>query len=238
MIAQAQEAGVSRWSMLLEEHGSLSLFVTRVDHARFERAWFAREALALPPQIAASVGKRQAEFFHGRLCARAALLQHGQASGEVPIGASREPIWPAGIIGSITHNHTLAAATVLPRGLYAGVGIDIETVMGAEAWKGMIDIVLSDAEIAYMRTLAHVAPFGVLMTLVFSAKESFYKAMFGTVKRFLDFSTIGLTHVDLVKRSLSFKIIDGECAALQGSDQCKISYKIIDQRTVCTAFIW
>lgn len=238
MIAQAQEAGVSRWSILLEQHGALSLFVSRVDHARFEQGWFAREALALPPQIAVSVRKRQAEFFHGRLCARAALLQHGQQSGDVPIGPSREPIWPAGLIGSITHNHTLAAATVLPRSLYTGAGIDIETVMEAEAWKGMIDIVLSDAEIDYMRTLAHVAPFGLMMTLVFSAKESFYKAMFGTVKRFLDFSTIGLTHVDLAKRSLSFRIMDGECAALQGSDHCQIAYKIIDERTVCTAFIW
>lgn len=238
MIAHAQDTGIARWSMLLEEHGALSMYMVRVNHAQFDSSWFAQQALARPAQIAASVAKRQAEFFHGRLCARAALEQHGYPGADVPIGPSREPVWPSGIIGSITHNQALAAATVLPLGPYTGAGIDIETVMGADAWKGMIDIVLSDAEIAYMRTLAHVAPFGVLMTLVFSAKESFYKAMFGTVRRFLDFSTIALTHADMARRTLSFRITDAECAALHGSKECKIAYRVIDEKTVCTAFIW
>ena len=127
---------------------------------------------------------------------------------------------------------------MLPLGPYRGAGIDIESVMTAESWRGMIDIVLSDAEIVRMRAMAHAAPYSVLMALVFSAKESFYKAMFSTVKRFLDFNTIVLTGIDTRQRTLSFRIADPLCAQLQGSELCQISYAIIDERTVCTAFIW
>ncbi|WP_156894913.1 4'-phosphopantetheinyl transferase family protein [Janthinobacterium sp. 1_2014MBL_MicDiv] len=238
MISHAQDVRVRRWSMAVHGHGALSVFLTRVEQGLFDAAWFASEALDCPPQIAASVPRRQAEFFHGRLCARAALLQHGLSCGDVPIGRSREPLWPPGIIGSITHNQVLAAATVLPLGPYRGAGIDIESVMTAESWRGMIDIVLSDAEIVRMRAMAHAAPFSVLMALVFSAKESFYKAMFSTVKRFLDFNTIVLTDIDTRQRTLSFRIADPLCAQLQGSEHCQIAYAIIDERTVCTAFIW
>lgn len=233
----AQEARIDRWSMAVDG-GALPIYMTRIDHAAFETTWFADESLACPPRVAGSVLRRQAEFFHGRLCAREALRQYGLKCGDVPVGRSREPVWPPGFIGSITHNHTLAAAVALPHGPYSGAGVDIEGVMPDEAWKGMIDIVLSDAEIAYLHQLAKAAPFGVLITLVFSAKESFYKAMFGTVNRFLDFDTIVLTRFDMAKRTMTFRIDDPQCAMLQGDDHCEISYKLIDEKTVWTAFIW
>jgi hypothetical protein len=59
-----------------------------------------------------SVPKRQAEFVAGRICAREALTGWGHDNVVVGIGAHREPIWPQGLLGSITHCADYAAAVV------------------------------------------------------------------------------------------------------------------------------
>ena len=55
---------------------------------------------------------RLAEFRHGRACARLALGRIGAGAHDIPVGASREPIWPTGVVGSISHAGTAAAAVV------------------------------------------------------------------------------------------------------------------------------
>jgi 4'-phosphopantetheinyl transferase EntD len=64
---------------------------------------FAEEASLLGP---GSVEKRWREFAAGRSCARKALAASGHAPVAVLQGAGREPVWPQGIVGSITHCST------------------------------------------------------------------------------------------------------------------------------------
>ena len=60
--------------------------------------------LALPVTLDKAVQKRKAEFLAGRYCARAALAQlDGSLAVNIGIGANREPLWPPGFVGSITH---------------------------------------------------------------------------------------------------------------------------------------
>ena len=72
------------------------------------------------------VEKRLAEFTHGRYCARSAMKLLG--SSPVPIGKGpyREPVWPGGIIGSISHTEGSAAAAVANSTEMVAVGLDME----------------------------------------------------------------------------------------------------------------
>src|SRR4051794_10899097 len=56
--------------------------------------------------------KRRREFALGRACARAALKGLGHGDAVIGKSANGAPIWPDGIIGSITHTASYAAALV------------------------------------------------------------------------------------------------------------------------------
>ena len=62
--------------------------------------------------VAGAVASRQREFAGGRTCARRALLRLGHAAQPIPVGACRAPVWPHGVVGSITHCSSFAAAAV------------------------------------------------------------------------------------------------------------------------------
>ena len=65
------------------------------------------DAPALTPREEASAGAMDAgrtlEFKTGRAYAKLALSKLGFHNVDLPVGADRAPIWPAGVSGSITH---------------------------------------------------------------------------------------------------------------------------------------
>ncbi|MEX2466343.1 MAG: hypothetical protein WD995_05500, partial [Gemmatimonadota bacterium] len=76
-----------------------------------------------------AVPKRRIEFARGRHCARAALVRAGWDRGfvEIPVGAERQPVWPAGFTGSITHCDGLVAAVATRLGPnLTAIGLDAE----------------------------------------------------------------------------------------------------------------
>lgn len=119
--------------------------------------------------VAAAVPKRQREFAAGRILARQLGLP-----GPLRVGTAREPLWPAGIVGSITHCDDLAAVAITRcPGL---LGIDVEAARSLP--DGVRAMVLTDAE----------RQFGPIeATVAFSAKEAVYKAIHPRVRRFVDF---------------------------------------------------
>ncbi len=83
------------------------------------------QELALIPK---AIDKRRCEFAAGRACAREALGAIGYAPMPILQAASRAPLWPDGILGTISHSHTWAGAAVTRADQLAGIGLDIETV--------------------------------------------------------------------------------------------------------------
>ena len=69
---------------------------------------------------------RRATFASGRFCARAALADMGRPREAIPRGKAGEPIWPPGVVGSIAHTQTLAAAIVADARYTRAVGLDFE----------------------------------------------------------------------------------------------------------------
>lgn len=147
---------------------------------------FAAAALPRPAAIARSVAKRQAEYLAGRLCARAALDALG-VPGPVGTGPAREPLWPAGAVGAITHAAGRAAAVAVRAADCAGIGIDLETVMSPALARETAGAVATAAEAARLDAERGTLSWEEALTLVFSAKESFFKAAFGLVGRHFDF---------------------------------------------------
>ena len=215
----------------------LSIFLGQFAPAMLTPTLFAQHGLACPPQVQRSVHKRQAEFLAGRICAQAALQAHGLGHCEVAIGAQREPLWPAGMVGSITHNGQYAAAIACPQANMIGVGIDIETIVSADAYAAMAPMIISPAEAECMRACAWDLGEACLQTLVFSAKESFFKAAFGEVKAFFDFDAIELTAVDGAGGLLHFRCMHPLGARLPLGLACAAQFHLLDAGTVLTTVI-
>jgi 4'-phosphopantetheinyl transferase EntD len=137
---------------------------------------------------ATMVPRRRREFAAGRTCARRALQALGLAPGALPVAADRRALWPAGTCGSITHAGAFAAAAAAPLTRLAGLGIDLEACAPLEP-----ELV---ARLCRPEELAS-APQGLAASVwprvVFSAKESVYKAVSAAVGRFIDFDEVRVT---------------------------------------------
>lgn len=145
--------------------------------------------LHLPETIQNSVVKRRAEFLAGRLCATLALHAASGLIVPIPIGSDRRPIWPDAYIGSITHARNRAAAVVAPRTRYSLMGLDIEAMIPAEEAEPIAELIVSTAEMAFLPAMISQTAF---LTLVFSAKEALYKALYPHLQRIIEFHDLTL----------------------------------------------
>ncbi|WNI19040.1 4'-phosphopantetheinyl transferase family protein [Actinacidiphila sp. ITFR-21] len=150
-----------------------------LDHAPL----FPEEAEA----ITKAVAKRRAEYTAGRACARAALAAFGAPSGPILRDARRgAPVWPAGFVGSITHTEGYRAAAVARAGDILTLGIDAEP--HGPLPDGVLDVILATpAEQAALDRLTAEHPAFRWDRLLFSAKETVYKAWYPFHRRMLGF---------------------------------------------------
>jgi 4'-phosphopantetheinyl transferase EntD len=140
--------------------------------------------------VAKAVGKRRDEFTTVRTCARIALGRLGVPAGPLLSGPKREPLWPAGVVGSITHCDGYRAVAVARVADVASIGIDAEP--HAALPDGILDRVTVPAEREHLRGL----PPGVHWDrLLFSGKESVYKTWFPLARRWLGFQDAALEFV-------------------------------------------
>ena len=135
-------------------------------------------ALLLPEEsqfLGRAVPKRVQEFAAGRLCARRALLEFGIVGFAVKVGPGRQPLWPEGWVGTITHTAGYCAAAVAARSSVRGLGMDSETLgdVHAELWPS----ICSETETDWLRSLAPALK-AAAATMIFSAKEAFYKCQY------------------------------------------------------------
>ncbi len=131
-----------------------------------------------------AVEKRRREFVTGRACARKALGRLGVAPADIPNGPRGEPLWPEGVLGSITHCPGYRACAVARVGDVEAIGIDAE--VNAPLPDGVLEVVASRRE---RKLLAAGGPI-CMDTLIFSAKEAVYKAWFPLTRRWLGFEDV------------------------------------------------
>lgn len=141
----------------------------------------------LPASIRRAVRRRQIAWIGGRLCAECSLQMLGFPSHSVPRGSNGEPIWPQGVVGSITHTELSAHAVVVRRMDGAGIGIDSERVVDPKTQQAVAAICCDLSE----RTAWLQGPDALVRTtLLFAAKEAFYKAAWPALRRFITFDEV------------------------------------------------
>ena len=133
--------------------------------------------------------QRVQEFAAGRLCARRALAEFGIADFPIRVADDRQPIWPESMVGSITHTAGFCAAVVAPRQCAGGLGLDSEVVgdISVELWPGLC----VPAELSWIRSL-HTSQQPAAITLIFSAKEAFYKCQYPVARERLEFKDVSV----------------------------------------------
>jgi 4'-phosphopantetheinyl transferase EntD len=131
----------------------------------------------LPAEAALAAGfapRRRQEFAAGRQCARALLAALGADSGPLLPGPQRAPLWPPGVVGSISHGAGLCVAALAWRGRILGLGVDVES--DAPLGHAVRARLLSGAEQSLLDGAAEPAA-GRLGKLLFCAKEATYKCV-------------------------------------------------------------
>lgn len=137
--------------------------------------------------LGAAAPGRAREFAAGRLCARAAAARLGASQGPIGARADRRALWPPLLTGSITHSGNFSAAAVGDRRRFQAIGIDAERLgdLSRELWGH----VLTSAELLRVELLPGPRQLN-LATLVFSAKEAFYKCQYEVTQQWLEFADV------------------------------------------------
>lgn len=137
-----------------------------------------------------AVEGRRREFRAGRHAARLALRSIGHEAVSIPVGPDREPVWPHGVTGSIAHSGDLAIAVVASSPAITSVGVDVEVAgaVGRDLWTACF----TDGERDWLESresqMAHVDA-----SLLFSAKEAVFKALFPLTRRWIDFPEVAVS---------------------------------------------
>lgn len=147
--------------------------------------------------VAGAVAARRRQFYAGRACAHLALARVDRDGRAIGCGSHRQPVWPAGAVGSISHAGGLAAAVAARSHDARGLGLDIET-RDPPLDPAVERLVLTPAERVPPAVEPPVAaPLGPYRSkIAFTAKECVYKALFPLTGWPLDFPDV-VVEVDL-----------------------------------------
>lgn len=142
-------------------------------------------AAAELPSTARMSPRRLQEFAAGRGHARRALQRLGLRAPHVAVGPGREPLWPSGFVGSISHAGDLVLAVAAPSSALRAIGVDLEPAVPLDA-----DLVHRVCRPEELERLATSGALPKQAKLVFSAKESVYKCIAPRTGLFLEFEDV------------------------------------------------
>lgn len=171
--------------------------------------------VVIPESIRTAPGRRQMEFRAGRECALRALksliqnapdeLSRDMAS--IAIGPGREPVWPRGIVGTITHTQDLASAAVARTSDASGIGFDIEPVMSEENAAAWMPRIAAPDEVGELARQMEWSP-AMALTVIFSAKETVYKCLYPQVRRYFGFRAAAIELADDAHGLFSVRLLE------------------------------
>ncbi len=192
------------------------------------RTAFAADSLLAEEQqfLSNAVPKRIHEFAGGRACARAGLAQLGYRAVALPMGTDRVPVWPVGTTGSITHSGGFCAAVVANCAQIRALGLDVESAdsVNPHLWRR----ICTPAELALLQSQDERSAL-MSATLIFSAKEAFYKCQHTLTGQWLKFADISITiesNFFTVQPNQSLQIENHSPGPWRGQYRCEAGYVI------------
>ncbi len=135
-----------------------------------------------------AVERRVLEFTTVRGCARRALGDLGMARTPMPSESGHGPQWPQGVVGSMTHCEGYRAAAAGYSSQWLSMGIDAEPDLPTP--EGVLKEISLPRERRLLKALQAIDPSHAWDRLLFSAKESVYKAWWPVMRRWLGFEEV------------------------------------------------
>lgn len=175
-----------------------------------------------------AVAGRQREYLTGRKLVRIGLKSLNISDFALIPNIDRSPRWPEPIVGSITHSSTICAIALGLRANYRGIGIDIQEtgIVKSEIWP----LFCSSEDLNILESSAEQDRQS-LASLIFSAKESYFKARFPLDSTWLDFRDLSI-----IIRGGRFQIVPAR--ALCGGNLPGMGGYITTGREVLTSYIF
>ncbi|MGY3533174.1 MULTISPECIES: 4'-phosphopantetheinyl transferase family protein [Bradyrhizobium] len=166
-----------------------------------ESTLYASEVMSLGRAVA----KVRRESAAARVAARTLLGQLGFPPTAIPKTRFGVPLWPAGVVGSLAHHDTVAAAAIAGTKKIAALGIDIEP--NEPLPEDLIELIATPNErrMYDLNTLERRD--------LFVLKEAVYKACFPMDCQFLEFQDVEIDifarsgHVSKVNRAFSLELL-------------------------------
>lgn len=171
-----------------------------------------------------AVDKRRMDYTAGRSAARRSMRALGLPPKPLLRAPTRDPLWPAGIVGTISHTDKLCVAMTAPTQSHWALGADVEEERALAPC--LADEVFSESD--RVRGVADRA----LPIHIFSIKEAIFKAYFPTTKTFLEFGDVD---IEFGPRTGSFRanIARWRCAPPWRTRRLKGRYGVIGGYVVC-----
>ena len=166
-------------------------------------------------------GSKRASWISGREAARLATSKLGVRSAAILRGDGGEPLWPVEITGSITHCHPWSVAVVArqeKRSLSIGVDLESSDRMRRADPKSLLRLICTGREMEWVRN----GDLAARLTMIFSAKEALYKALYPLCKRYIDFTEVELSWAQELGRFRS-KFLTSFNSSLHSHQSCEIS---------------
>ncbi|WP_058911261.1 4'-phosphopantetheinyl transferase family protein [Entomohabitans teleogrylli] len=183
----------------------------RFDRTRYHDALYRQYAIDYPQNIRQAVVKRKAEYLAARYGCALLLREAGAPHTRVASGANRQPLWPPGFCGAITHSKDRALVVIAPlsAGLYPGVDIEF---CAPQTLETIAQEITTPQELRYLKQ----GPGGPEMALLlaFSAKESLFKSLWPQVGRFLNFTSASVVAIAPQRREFTLQLNEALSAAL------------------------
>lgn len=177
--------------------------------------------------------KRRIEFVAGRLCAFQSLLEMGVVT-EFPLPAqNRVPIWPPGLLGSISHCASLAVAMVAPASSFYALGVDVETLISPAVVGDIRGSVGRDDELISLES--SISCRARSLTLLFSAKEALYKALYPFACQYKDFHAAEIVACEA--KVLVLRLTQDWCGEWCRGTCVKVRYRWLDRKVLTAVCI-
>ena len=178
------------------------LAVSHFDPQKYRDALAAESGIPLPARLQQAVSKRRAEYLASRLLVRSVMAELGIPDFILTNAPDRSPCWPAGVQASLSHSGgvVVVAATRQPW----AVGVDVEQVMPETTAQETAELLMSEQEQELLRTLP--ISFSAAATLLFSLKESLYKALWPQLHQPMDFLDAALVSADFAQQRATLQL--------------------------------
>lgn len=222
------QAGFIRSITHQRYNNSVHLLCCEFNTYSFNDQCFAAYDIDFPNEIKGAVVKRKAEFLAGRIVVKHALSALGLdlAQQQVGIAKDRSPLWPADVRGSISHTTEFAICCVARMADCSFIGIDSELILPASTAQNLAAEIHNETELKLLTDAGFSQALAI--SLIFSAKESLYKALYPWVCSFFGFEQARVSLLDLQGSSLTLTLCSEFATGYDLKADHKIQFSIKD----------